>query len=199
MGLKGDYPSITGETTINELNLQKLKLYKDPLSLKGKIIFDMASTDPTKPVGTVSASDAVLSLNGKSYPVDSLYARLGVDGNTKSVVAQLPGARLALNGQFEYTQLYDIIAGEISKYIALPALTYKAVPPPHALTIDLKAYQNPLLQAFVPSLTKLDTVRLNAYLDNSRDTTLSATLRTGVVVYDTTTLQGSTLTLRGSQ
>ena len=198
IGLKGDFPSVVGETVVNELNLQQLKLYKDPLSLTGRIVLNMTSTNPARPIGTISAGDAVLSLNGKRYPVDSLYARLSANGNTKDVVAQLPGARLNLNGQFEYTQLYDIIAGEISQYIALPALTYKRIPPPHAFTLNLKAYQNPLLQAFVPGLTRLDTVRLNAYLDGNRDTTLSATLRTGVIVYDTTTLQGSTVALRGA-
>ena len=198
VNLKNEFPGVVGEAVVQELNLQKLKLYKDPLSLKGRIILDMTSTDPARPVGTVSASDAVLSLNGKNYPVDSLYARLSANGTTKNVVAQLPGARLNLNGQFEYTQLYDIIAGEISQYIALPSLTYKRIPPPHAFTLNLKAYQNPLLQAFVPALTRLDTVRLSAYLDGNQDTTLSATLRTGIVVYDTTTLQGSTLALRGA-
>ncbi|MVM35859.1 translocation/assembly module TamB [Spirosoma sp. HMF4905] len=198
VGLKGDFPSVAGEVVIQELDLQKLKLYKDPLALKGKILLDMASTDPAKPVGTVSASDAVLSLNGKNYPIDSLYAKLAADGNTKNVVARLPGAQLKLNGQFDYAQLYDIIAGEISQYIALPSLAYKRIPPPHAFTMSLKAYQNPLFQAFVPALTRLDTVRFDAYLDNSRDTTLSATFRTGVVVYDTTTLQGSTFAIRGA-
>ena len=198
VGLKGNFPSLTGEAVIQELNLQKLKLYKDPLSIKGKIILDMASTDPAKPVGTISASDAVLSLNGKSYPVDALYAKLAADGATKSVVARLPGAQLKLDGQFDYAQLYDIIAGEISQYIALPSLAYKRIPPPHAFTMGVKVYQNPLLQGFVPALTRLDTVRFDAYLDNQRDTTLSATLRTGVVVYDTTTLQGSTLLIRGA-
>jgi translocation and assembly module TamB len=198
VGLKGDFPSVVGETVINELNLQQLKLYKDPLSLKGRIVMDMVSTDPAKPVGTVSANDAVITLQGKSYPIDSLYARLTADGTDKGVVARLPGAQIRLNGQFEYAQLYDIIVGEISKYIALPALTYKTIPPPHAFTMNLKAYQNPLLQAFVPALTRLDTVRMDAYLDNqNRDTTLSATIRTGVLVYDTTTVQGSRFALRG--
>ncbi|GAB4021084.1 translocation/assembly module TamB domain-containing protein [Spirosoma koreense] len=195
--LKGDFPSVAGETVINELNLQQLKLYKDPLSLKGRILLDMASTDPAKPVGTVSASDAVVTLQGKSYPVDSLYAQLSANGTTKGVVAQLPGARLKLDGQFEYAQLYDIILGEIGKYISLPDLAYKKIPPPHAFALSMKAYQNPLIRAFVPDLTRMDTVRFNAYLDNTRDTTLSATLRTGVIVYDTTTLQGSRLALRG--
>ncbi|WP_020594606.1 translocation/assembly module TamB domain-containing protein [Spirosoma panaciterrae] len=198
VGLKGEFPSVVGETVIQELNLQKLKLYKDPLSLKGRIVMNMTSTNPEKPVGTISAQDAVLDLNGKSYPVDSLYARLDANGLNKSVIAQLPGARLKLDGQFNYPQLYDIIAGEISQYIALPALAYKRIPPPHAFTLSLKAYQNPLFQAFVPALTRMDTVRLDAYLDNNRDTTLSATLRTGVIVYDTTTLQGSSFALRGA-
>ncbi|GAB2599985.1 translocation/assembly module TamB domain-containing protein [Spirosoma areae] len=198
VGLKGEFPSVVGETVVQELNLQKLKLYKDPLSLRGRILLNMTSTDPAKPVGTISATDAVVSLNGKAYPVDALDAAFSANGQTKSLVAELPGARLNLNGQFEYTQLYDVVVGEISKYIALPALTYKKVASPAAFTLNLKAYQNPLLQAFVPALTRLDTVRLNAYLDNAKDTTLSATLRTGVVVYDTTTLQGSTLALRGS-
>jgi hypothetical protein len=198
VGLKGEFPSIAGQVAINELNLQKLKLYSDPLSLKGKINLNMTSVDPAKPVGSVEASDAVISLNGQNYPVDSLYARLGADGKNKSVLAQLPGARLNLDGQFEYTQLYDIIAGEISKYIAVPSLKYKTIPPPYAFTLDLRAYQNPIFKAFVPALTRMDTVRLNAYLDNTRDTTLSATLRTGVIVYDTTTIKGASLALRGA-
>lgn len=198
VNLKGDFPGITGQAIVQELNLQKLKLYSDPLSLKGTISLNMTSTDPARPVGTVSASDAVVTMSGKSYSVDTLYARFSADGATKNVVAQLPGARLALNGQFQYTQLYDIVVGEISKYIAVPALTYKNVPPPYAFTVDLKAYQNPIFQAFVPGLTRLDTVRLNAYLDNTRDTTLSANLRTGTIVYDTITVQGATMALRAA-
>ncbi|GAB3642858.1 translocation/assembly module TamB domain-containing protein [Spirosoma arcticum] len=198
VGLKGEFPSVVGEAVVRELNLQKLKLYSDPLSLKGRIILDMPSTDPARPVGTISASDAVVTLNGKDYPVDALYARLSANGMTKNVVAQLPGAQVALNGQFKYPQLYDIVASEVSKYLAIPALKYKTIPPPYAFTVDMKAYQNPLIQAFVPALTRLDTVRLSAYLDNLQDTTLSATLRTGVIVYDTTTIQGATLALRAA-
>ncbi|AQG80558.1 translocation/assembly module TamB domain-containing protein [Spirosoma montaniterrae] len=204
--LKTDYPTVAGRANVQQLNLQALKLYKDPLSLKGDILLDMTSTDPARPVGTISAAEAVVTLNGKSYPIDSLYARLSANGTTKNVVARVPGAQVRLNGQFEYTQLYDIVVGEISRYIAIPDLTYKPVPPPYAFSIGLKAYQNPLLQAFVPALTRLDTVRLNAYLDSqnrsdsllalSGDTTLSATLRTGVIVYDTITIQSTALTLR---
>ncbi|PRY43103.1 autotransporter translocation and assembly factor TamB [Spirosoma oryzae] len=201
--LKGEFPSVAGKVSITELNLKPLKLYSDPLSLKGDINLDMTSTDPARPVGTVSASDAVLTLNGTRYPVDSLYARLTADGNNKGVLAAIPGARLRLNGQFAYDRLYDIVVGEISRYIAVPDLTYKKVTTPYDFTLNLKAYQNPLFRAFVPELTRLDTVRLNARLDSqgggiANDTSLVATLKTGVVVYDTTTIKSSNFVLRGN-
>ena len=201
--LKPEFPSVNGQVVLNELNLKPLGFYADPLSLKGKILLDMATVDPEKPVGTVSAADAVVTLDGKSYPVDSLYARLRANGDTKQVLAQLPGARLTLDGQFQYANLYDIIAGEIAKYIAVPSLSYKPVAGPYAFTTNLKAYQNPLFRAFVPGLTRLDTVRLTAFVDSQRDgltgdTTLSATLRTGTIIYDTITIKNTDLKLRGT-
>jgi len=203
VNLKPEFPSVNGQVVLSQLNLKPLGFYADPLSLKGKILLDMATVDPERPVGTVSAADAVVTLDGKNYPVDSLYARLSATGDTKRVLAQLPGARLILNGQFQYANLYDIVAGEIAKYIVLPALNYKPVTTPYALTANLKAYQNPLFKAFVPALTRLDTVRLTAFVDSQRngfmgDTTLSATLRTGTIIYDTITVKNANLTLHGT-
>ena len=201
VNLKPEFPSVNGKVVLNELNLKPLGFYADPLSLKGKILLDMATVDPERPVGTVSAADAVVTLDGKSYPVDSLYARLSATGDTKRVLAQVPGARLTLNGQFQYANLYDIVAGEIAKYIAVPALSYKPVATPYALTANVKAYQNPLFKAFVPELTRLDTVRLVATVGSgggASDTTLAATLRTGTVIYDTITVKNANLRLRGT-
>jgi len=201
--LKPEFPSVNGQVVLNELNLKPLGFYADPLSLKGRILLDMATVDPERPVGTVSATDAVVTLNGERYPVDSLYARLSATGDTKQVLAQLPGARLTLNGQFRYANLYDIVAGEIAKYIAIPALSYQPVAGPYAFTTNLKAYQSPLLRAFVPALTRLDTVRFSAFVDSQRagflnDTTFSATLRTSTIVYDTITIRDADLKLSGT-
>ncbi len=196
VGLLGDFPSIQGEVAVQEVDFQKLGFYKDPLILRGRIALAMTSTDPTRPVGTIRARDAALTMNGKTYPIDSLFLRANAEGTRKSVLARVPFGQLALNGQFEYTRLYDIIAGEVRRYFDLPQLAFKRVPPPYDFDIQAKIYQDSLLRAFVPLLTRLDTVRLVASLDNTRDTTLTATLTTGVVEYDTTTIAGSRLTLR---
>ncbi|MEZ0541210.1 translocation/assembly module TamB domain-containing protein [Fibrella arboris] len=196
VNLKTTYPAIAGDINIQELNLDKLKLYADPLSIKGNIRLAMTSTDPARPAGTVYANDAVVQLKGKTYPIDTLYLKAGTQApNRKTLILGLPFGQLALSGQFEYTQLYDIVASEIGKYLKLPGLAYKAVQPPYSFYINGQVRQHPLLQAFVPALRKLEPVSLDAYLDNSRDTTFAATIKTGLVDYDTIVVNGSSLGL----
>lgn len=199
VGLAGDYPSIVGTVDIGQLNLSKLKLYDQPLELRGKIVLNMASTDPAKPIGTISTNGAMVRYNGQSYPLDEVYVKATADNNRKQIRAQVPFAQVDLDGQFAYDRLYDIIASEVSRYFAIPGLTYRNTPPPYDFKINAKAYQHPLLKAFVPALTRLDTVRLVGYLDGSQDTTFAATLRTGIIIYDsTTTIRNANLLLRGT-
>ncbi len=199
VGLTGAYPSITGTIDVAQLNLAKLKLYSEPLELRGKIVLDMTSTDPARPVGTISTDGAVIRYNGQSYPMDEVYVKATADQNRKQISARVPFAQINLDGQFAYDRLYDIIASEISRYFAIPGLTYRNTPPPYDFKIDAKAYQHPLLKAFVPALTRLDTVRLAGYLDSTQDTTFAATLRTGIIIYDTSTVvRNANLLLRGT-
>lgn len=194
--LNATNPTLNGAAQIGRLDLQKLGFYADPLVLRGNVTANMTSTDPANPIGTVTADSATVTLKGKAYPISALYLKADNDGGQKRVAAQLPFARLALNGQFVYTQLYDILVGEISRYFAIPDLKYNRIPPPYSFAVQAKVYQDPLLRAFVPALIRLDTVRLNAYLDNTRDTTFLATMTTGVVNYDTTIIRNATLNLR---
>ncbi|GAA4405760.1 hypothetical protein GCM10023187_24490 [Nibrella viscosa] len=195
VGLKQAYPSVEGEIAIQKLDLNALKLYEKPLAMSGVFTVDFASTNPTAPEGRLQARNASVTLDGKTYPIDSLYLVADTDQNRKILMARVPFGEIALNGEFQYTQLPDMFIGEFSKYFKIPDVTYNPVQPPYSANIELKAYQHPLLQAFVPGLTRMDTVRLNGYIDNVRDTTFAANLRTGLVEYDTTVVQGATLSL----
>jgi translocation and assembly module TamB len=198
VGLASDYPSITGTMDITQLNLQRLKLYDESLELRGKINLDMASTDPARPIGTITTDGAVVRFKGKSYPMDEVFVRASAEGNRKIIDARVPFAQVNLDGQFAYDRLYDIVASEFSRYFAVPGLTYRNTPPPYDFRVNAKAYQHPLLQAFAPGLTRLDTVRLSAYLDSRQDTTLAATLQTGIIEYDTTVIRNARLTIRAT-
>ncbi|MGA0556173.1 translocation/assembly module TamB domain-containing protein [Larkinella sp. VNQ87] len=197
VGLLEEFPSIRGSLAIDKLDVTQLKFYKDPLSVQGQLRFDFASTDPTKPIGTLVARETVVRLNGKTYPLDSFYVKTNAEGVRKIVEARLPFARMNLDGQFDYTRLYDIAASEFSKYIQLPDLTYNPVNPPYSFNVNMEVNQHPLLAAFVPALTRMDPVTFRAYVDNVRDTTFAAFLKTGLIEYDSMQVQGVTMNLAG--
>lgn len=195
VGLKQAYPSIEGEVAIQKLDLNALKLYEKPLAVNGVFTLDFTSTDPAAPKGKLVARNASVTLEGKTYPIDSLYLVADTDQKRKILMARVPFGEIALDGEFQYTQLADIFIGEFSRYFKIPDLTYKTVQPPFSANIKLKAWQHPVLQAFAPGLTRMDTVRLSGYIDNVRDTTFAANLQTGLIEYDTTVVQGAAMAL----
>lgn len=190
------FPTVNGDLQIGRLDLKALGFYADPLVLKGDITANMTSTNPQNPIGTISGQNAVLTLKGKDYPISTLYLKADSVDNQKRLDVRLPFAQVKLNGQFAYAQLYDIVVGEISRYFAIPDLKYNRVMPPYNLAMQAKMYQNPLLRAFVPALIQLDTVRFNARLSSTRDSSLVATLTSGIINYDTTIIENATLRMR---
>ncbi len=197
VGLQGDLPSVSGMVNIQQLDLKKLGLYADPLALRGKINLNLSSTDPDNPQGTVSARNAVVYYQGQTYPIDSVYLLTKTEGIERLITARLPFANVHVQGNYAYTRLYDLLVGEVSQYFRVPQLTYKPVPAPHHATITGTVWNNPLLTAFVPQLTRLDSVRVAVRVDSQRDTTFLARLQTGLITYDTSSVQNATLTLTG--
>jgi hypothetical protein len=197
IGFQNEYPSVSGQVSVGQVDLQALKLYPDPLVIRGDLELDLASTDPVEPLGRVFARNAVVSLKGKDYPIDSLALNAKLENGERSLEARVPGAQLDVTGNYAYNRLPDLIIGELNRYVSLPGLTYTPVTPPYYARIDAKMYQDPLIRAFAPGLTRLDTVRLNAYIDNRLDTTLLGTLTTGVIEYDTNTVQNTNILLLG--
>ena len=196
--LRQEFPGIRGQVQLTELDLNKLKLYPEPLTIRGQLSLNFISTDPQNPQGTLVARESQVIFNGRTYPIDSLYVSARSDNQgLKIIKAATPFAQVDVSGNYAYTRLYDLIAGEINRYVQLNQLAFKPVASPYFATIRATAVNHPLLQAFVPELTRMDTVRLNVYIDNRLDTTLMADLKTGVIEYDTNLVNGSAIALIG--
>jgi len=191
VGLLTDYPSVQGTVDIRRLDLQKRNFYKEPLALEGRLRMDFASTDPLRPEGELVAREAIVDYQGKTYPIDSLYLLARTNAEEKVLQAGLPFGRVSITGNYAYTRLYDLLAGEVNRYFAVPELSYKPVEPPYYANVEARLHDDPLLRAFVPALTRLDTVKLEMHLDNRLDTTLYATIQTGLIEYDTNQVRGS--------
>ncbi|WP_259014048.1 translocation/assembly module TamB domain-containing protein [Emticicia fluvialis] len=193
--LSKPYPAVKGEVDIRNIDLKKLNLYAENLKLKGDIRVDMASTDPKNPVGSIWINETVVEAGGKVIPLDTtnLVIKDLPDGHDIAVKSPILNAHVS--GEFDYIRLLDILLTEISKYFVIPNLAYTPVTEPYNLKIDAKLNQHPLVQSFVPALTKMDTMRLSATLDSRKDTTMQVSLSVPLVEYDSSVVRNAGLKL----
>ena len=179
------YPSVKGNVIIGQLNLKPLGLYADNIGIRGDIDIDMANTNPDNPSGSIFIKEGTLLQDGKPIKIEntSLIAALTPEG--KKITINAPFMKANLNGNFNYLQIPDIFISAINKYFVLPDIAYKPVTSPYNFTMDVSVVKHPLIQAFVPGLTRLDTAKFVANLDSQADTVFRANLLMPYLEYDT--------------
>ncbi|WP_243406311.1 translocation/assembly module TamB domain-containing protein [Siphonobacter curvatus] len=197
--MKEEYPSVKGTLAVQQLDLYALKLYAEPFQVQGNVQMDFASTNPEKLIGTLRTENLNLQFKGQNYPVDSLYLTANAEGTSKTIMARTPFVDLDLGGNFQYADLAAAAMTEVNKYVTLPDTTIKAPKSATDFTLRMRVRQHPLLLAFVPGLSRLEPVKIEATLDSKRtDSTLNVSVTAGTIEYDTTVVSGANLKLSGN-
>ncbi len=197
--LSEEYPAIEAKINIDELDLNKLKLYAENLSLKGDIQMNMVSTKPENPLGKILINNAVLKKDGKLIPLDAIDLDIRNVNNRRDISLKSPFLNAQIDGQFIYTQLSDILLTEVNKYFALPDIAYRPITTPYDLSINAQLNNHPIIKSFVTGITKLDTIRFNAQINNQRDTTLQANVVIPQLEYDTSSINNARFKIFGAK
>lgn len=198
VNLANEYPAIEAKVSIDELDLNKLKLYAGSLNLKGDIQMNMVSTNPENPLGKILINNAILKKDGKTIPLDNIDLDIRNVNNRRDISLKSPFLNAQIDGQFIYTQLSDILLTEVNKYFALPDIAYQPITTPYDLSINAKLNNHPIIKSFVSGITKLDTINFNAQINNQRDTTLQANLFIPQVEYDTSSINNARFKIFGA-
>lgn len=193
--LSQPYPGVEGNVSINSLDLKKLNLYAEDFKIKGDIKVDLASTDPKNPIGKVSINQAVLEIGGKTIPLDTTNLVIQNLPEGRKIVLASPVVNAEIEGNFDYTRLLDMVLTEVNKYFTIPDVPYTPVTEAYDISIKAKVNQHPLIQSFVPELTKMGTVSFEAEIDNKKDTTLQASISVPLIEYDSSGVQNAGLKL----
>lgn len=183
--LSKEFPGIQGNIAISELNLKPLGFYADNIGIHGNIDVDMPSTDPNNPSGKITINEATLFQDGKPIKIENTILTAQNTSTGKRFDIQAPFLKATVKGDFNYLQLSDIFLTNINRYFTIPDIAYKPITEPYNVTIEAKVVKHPLFKAFVPGLTRLDTVRLSAMLNNKADTVMKISLVSPNLEYDT--------------
>ncbi|WP_428666762.1 translocation/assembly module TamB domain-containing protein [Runella sp.] len=196
--LRPEYPVISSEVDIDELKLKPLNLYSEDVEIRGKITAAFPSTNPADPRGTLLIQDGVLVQDGKVIPLQNISVNLENENGERLAVIDAPFLKARATGVFRYEQLADVILTEINRYFALPDIQYKPVTEPYRFALEGKVANHAVLKAFVPELTKMDTVRFSMQLNSQQDTTLRIQLQAPLVEYDSILVQQASFKVAGA-
>lgn len=197
--LADKYPAIVADISIDELDLKKLNFYAQNLKIQGDIQLNMTSTDPENPLGEILINNAVTLKDGKRIPLDKVSLNFKTIDNQRDIAIKSPFFNAQINGKFNYVQIADIFLTEINKYFALPAFPYTPITTGYNLSIDATLSNHPIIQSFVPEITKLDTIKVTAKLDSQADTTLNASIFIPFAEYDTSTINNARFKIFGTK
>ena len=193
-----EFPSIKGNVKIGQLNLKPLGFYADNIGIRGDIDVDMQDTNPNNPSGKITINQGTLLQDGKPIKIENTILIASNSAEGKKIQIDAPFLKGNLNGNFNYLQLSDIFVTTINRYFVLPDVAYKPITQPFNLLMDFKFVKHPLLQAFVPGLTRLDTARFTANVNSQADTVFRASLNLPFVEYDTIKIVKTTLSMAGN-
>ncbi|GAB2784934.1 hypothetical protein GCM10027275_31560 [Rhabdobacter roseus] len=191
-----EYPAVKADASIERLNLLALNLYEQDLRIQGNINVDMSSTNPENPLGSIVVQNFVLTQEGNPIAVDSLAINLRNVENGREATLESPFLKARLQGTFTYPELGDMVLTEVNKYFVVSD-SVQAPTQPYDFEINARLAHHPVLQSFVPALTKLDTVRFDARVSSQADTSLRLDLVAPLIEYDTMRISNTTFNLSG--
>lgn len=181
------YPAVDFTLNIDTLNLQKLNLYDSDLRFHGKIMANLPSTNPDSLIGTLTASNLLLSANEKLYHPDSLYLSAEVTEGQKKLSIESEVLTASLNGHYNISELRNVIINEINKYFKIGDGKEMPVSSAHNFTFELNIKNHPIVQEIVPLLTQLEPILVKGSF-NSEGDGLKMEAAISKIIYSGTTI-----------
>ncbi len=195
--LNGEYPSVNMVAGIRRIDLNKLNLYADSISLAGNFSVNLSSSNPDNPLGTISGTEVALENRGEKIPLGTVRLDMTSEGEKKNLRLESPFASATMTGTYDYTAIGQILTAEIDRYIQLSDTLVPVPGKPYSIDLSGSLTQHDALKAFVPGLTGMERVSFSAKLSNTADTTLGLTVYAPKTVYDSTSITGMSLNVAG--
>ncbi|RVT99882.1 translocation/assembly module TamB [Mucilaginibacter limnophilus] len=171
------YPSVNATLNLDSLDLQALKLSKDPLRAHGKLVADVPTADPDYLNGKILLTDLVVVQKAQRIQMDTISLVSTATPDSSTLDFKTPMLAAHLGGKYTLTGIAPAMTDLINKYFntALASGTKpapKAKYPPQRFAFNMRLVKTPLVEQFAPQLKTLDPVIFTGNFDSSAGTLL---------------------------
>ncbi|WP_449757795.1 translocation/assembly module TamB domain-containing protein [Empedobacter stercoris] len=151
---------------INQLDVQKLGFYNEPMIIAGEIVANFANLNPDHLNGSLTLKNFALSNTKDIFPLQevNLIANSTADSNQLKLTSQV--ADVDLKGKYKLTQIFGSLTSTINQYYQFQQPDENEKIEPHQFfTLHAKIKDDELVRRFVPDLKNFETITLDAAYD----------------------------------
>ncbi|MBE9584368.1 translocation/assembly module TamB domain-containing protein [Mucilaginibacter sp. JRF] len=166
------YPSVNATLLVDSINMQNLKLTKDPMRFHGKLVADVPTADPDYLNADIMLTDMVLIQKAQRIQLDTVSLKSTATADSSSLWLKTPMLTAHMGGKYTLTGIAPAMQDMIAKYFnAALATGAKPAPkvkyPPQQFKFDMRFVKTPLIEQFAPDLKTLDPVLINGSFNST--------------------------------
>ncbi|ULQ53340.1 translocation/assembly module TamB domain-containing protein [Flavihumibacter fluvii] len=194
--------SFTTATTIDRVDLFKLGLFKDTLTLSGKVDANIPQLDTAQVNGTALVSAVEMDYGGKQYRLDSVALSAVYANDTQSMEIHSPFADATLIGKYTLSSIPAAAKTIANRYLYTRTDKDTSFTRPMAAKLEANVHIADSLLGLLPGVKVLSPFSLTARIDTDSSILAFLTrinkLHYGDILFDSITLGGLYMPSRDS-
>ena len=163
----GELPGFNLVADIDSIKTQPLHLTPDVIVYRGKIEAKFPTLNLDALRGEAFITNSLLVMNNQRVAMDTISLVARYENNMQVIGLKTDFINADIRGTYKLQQLGDIMIETIQPYYAINTSSKPVYVDPYNFTINASVVDHPTLRAFVPTLTRLDPVLLNANFSNA--------------------------------
>ena len=188
----GELPGFNLVAEIDSIKTQPLHLTPDAIVYRGKIEARFPTLNLDALQGEAFVTNSLLVINNQRVAMDTISLLASYENNMQVIGLKTDFVNADIRGTYKLQQLGDIMIETIQPYYAINTSAKPIYVDPYNFTINASIIDHPSLRAFLPELTRLDPVLLNASFSNGEG--MSAKLTAPNVIVGTNKVKNLQLT-----
>jgi hypothetical protein len=168
---KDKYPSGTLSLNVDIADLDKLNLHAGPMKLRGKVEADIASSNPDRPNGTISAYHFVIANEKEQFQLDSINVVAESTADSTKIGIKSQFLKAQLNGKYQLTKVGAALSNTVAKFYNTKANAEarKEDVTPQSFDFKVAVNDDPVLMKLVPQLTRFEPVNIEGGYNSAKD------------------------------
>ncbi len=191
--------SISGSSTIASVNLKKLGFSKENIEVRGELDIKELKLDPNDPRIQLSGKNISIYKDDKLYPIGDLKIETSSEGDKRKIDLETSFIKLSAGGNFDYSQLKDVILTEINHYFNIPDYKPLISSKSYLFNVEGKIQYDPIFKSFLPNIHGFAPIYVQTTLQSEGNIPISGKISIPYLEFDSLSIYNTNFDFIGDR